>query len=132
MALTLKTSWRSLTQYPSHSLRGLSWNILTCIIYATHMGKGSKPFSVNWPYSCAKSFSFGWFLNRGFSVCPCSGTYAVDQDGLELRDLPASAASQVLGCCITHVLILIPLSASLLSAHSCNLTHESFKNFFEC
>jgi hypothetical protein len=43
---------------------------------------------------------FGLFfcvLRQGFSVWPgCPGTHSVDQAGLELRKLPASA-SQVLG-----------------------------------
>jgi hypothetical protein len=42
-------------------------------------------------------FCFVLFLRQGFSVYPgCSGTHSVDQAGLELRNLPASAF-QVLG-----------------------------------
>jgi hypothetical protein len=49
-------------------------------------------------YSCLNHFlSFFWFFER-VSLCSpgCPGTHSVDQAGLELRNLPASA-SQVLG-----------------------------------
>jgi hypothetical protein len=44
------------------------------------------------------AFFFFWFFETGFlCVAPgCPGTHSVDQAGLELRNLPASA-SQVLG-----------------------------------
>jgi hypothetical protein len=52
--------------------------------------------------SCAHSdilnFSFFFFWRGRVSLCSpgCPGTHSVDQAGLELRNLPASA-SQVLG-----------------------------------
>jgi hypothetical protein len=40
-----------------------------------------------------------FFFPRQVSLCSsgCPGTHSVDQAGLELRNLPASAASEVLG-----------------------------------
>jgi hypothetical protein len=59
-------------------------------------------------FGCLFGFGFGFgfgFFKTGFlSLCSpgCAGTHSVDQAGLELRNLPASA-SQVLGlkCAIT-------------------------------
>jgi hypothetical protein len=56
---------------------------------------------------CEWTFCFVLFRDR-VSLCSpgCPGTHFVDQDGLELRNLPASA-SQVLGlkACATNALL---------------------------
>ena len=53
-------------------------------------------------------YLFFFFLDR-VSLCSpgCPGTHTVDQDGLELRDLPASV-SQVLGLVYHQAQLILP------------------------
>jgi hypothetical protein len=57
-------------------------------------------------------FGFGFFPQDKVSLCSpgCPGTHFVDQAGLELRNLPASA-SQVLGlkACTTTALLIVAI-----------------------
>jgi hypothetical protein len=74
-------------------------------------------------------FSFFLFLRQGFSCSPgCPGTHSIDQAGLELRNLPASA-SRVLGlkACATTAqlngfLNIFFFSLSFIDSHLCRVS----------
>jgi hypothetical protein len=115
----LKTGFKSHSTSKTHTSHHSQAKIKSQIM--GHKGEPTTTILINGHSTKVSLFCFVFlcfcFLRQGFSDSPgCPGTHSVDQAGLELRNLPASA-SQVLGLKACATTAWPKLSLNDLSLH---------------